>query len=423
MPFGRRAGRKSQSSVSSARLRLPFRRCQSLLKTAAMRLPGPSEAFALFDDARVQGAVRARLYRDPVEIITAHAIHEVQPALDRIADAREAGLHVAGHMAYEAGLALEDRLIPLARRHEQTPGPLLWFGLFEGCRMIDPATIPSLLPDPAGCTVGAVTPRIDEEAYMVAFDQVQEMIRAGDIYQANLTFPCDLPFTGDPMALYARARSRAAAGYGGVIRTGAQTLLSFSPELFFTLIRGQLTARPMKGTARRGVDAATDAAAARLLASDAKQQAENLMIVDLLRNDLSRVSRAGSVIVPELFKVETFPTIHQLVSTVRARLLPGLGPVDVLRTLFPCGSITGAPKVRAMEVIDMVEPYARGIYTGTMGWIDPEGNAAFNVAIRTIYVDEGAGVGRIGLGSGVVADSRGPDEWAECLAKGRFLAG
>jgi aminodeoxychorismate synthase component I len=389
-----------------------------------MRLPGPSEAFALFDDARVQGAARARLYRDPVEIVTAHAIHEVQPALDRIADAREAGLHVAGHMAYEAGLALEDRLLPLARQHEgRGAAPLLWFGLFEGCRLIDPATMPSLLPDPAGCTVGEVAPLIDEAAYMQAFGQVQEMIRAGDVYQVNLTFPCALPFTGDPMALYARARGQAAAGYGGVIRTGAQTLLSFSPELFFTLVRGQLTARPMKGTARRGVDAVADAAAARLLASDPKQQAENLMIVDLLRNDLSRVSRAGSVTVPELFKVETFPTIHQLVSTVHARLLPGLGPVDVLRMLFPCGSITGAPKVRAMEVIDMVEPHGRGIYTGTMGWIDPDGDAAFNVAIRTICVDEGADVGRIGLGSGVVADSLGPDEWAECLAKGRFLAG
>lgn len=387
-----------------------------------MRLPGSSEAFALFDDARVRGAARARLYRDPVEMVTAYTMQEVQPALDRIADAREAGLHVAGYMAYEAGLALEDRLSPLASKQQRTHAPLLWFGLFEGCRMIDPVAIPSLLPDPAHATVGRIAPLIDEATYMQAFDQVQEMIRAGDVYQVNLTFPCDLPFTGDPMALYARARSRAAAGYGGVIRTGVQTLLSFSPELFFTLVRGQLTARPMKGTARRGLDAAADADAMRLLASDAKQQAENLMIVDLLRNDLSRVSRAGSVTVPELFRVETFPTIHQLVSTVRAHLLPGLGPVDVLRTLFPCGSITGAPKVRAMEIIDMVEPNPRGVYTGTMGWMDGEGNAAFNVAIRTICVDEGGSVGRIGLGSGVVADSKGSDEWAECLAKGRFLA-
>jgi anthranilate/para-aminobenzoate synthase component I len=146
------------------------------------------------------------------------------------------------------------------------------------------------------------------------------------------------------------------------------------------------------------------------------------MIVDLLRNDLSRVSMAGSVIVPELFHVETYPTVHQMVSTERARILPGLSPVDVLRVLFPCGSITGAPKVRAMEIVDAVEPFARGPYTGAMGWIDPEGDAAFNVAIRTICVEEGVGTGRLGLGSGIVADSDGAAEWAECLAKARFLS-
>ncbi len=395
-----------------------------------MRLPGPDEAFALFDDARVRGPAPARLYRDPVAIVEARAMREVQPALDRIADAREAGLHAAGYLSYEAGLALEERLAPAARRR-QDGAPLLWFGLFEGVRLVDPAAVPGLLSDPAGCAAGPLRPLIDEAAYRAAFAAVQDMIRAGDIYQVNLTFPCDLPFTGDPMALYAAARARAAAGYGGIMRTGGRegepdggrTLLSFSPELFFTLVRGQLTARPMKGTARREADPQADAAAARLLALDAKQQAENLMIVDLLRNDLSRVSRAGSVTVPDLFRVESFPTVHQLVSTVRARILPGLSAVDVLRTLFPCGSITGAPKVRAMEIIDAVEPAARGVYTGTMGWIDPEGNAAFNVAIRTICVEEGAASGRVGLGSGVVADSRVDDEWAECLAKGRFLAG
>jgi anthranilate/para-aminobenzoate synthase component I len=178
----------------------------------------------------------------------------------------------------------------------------------------------------------------------------------------------------------------------------------------------------MKGTAVRDHDPERDAALATELARDAKQRAENLMIVDLLRNDLSRVARAGSVTVPDLFKVETYPTVHQMVSTIRGRVLPGLAPVDVLRVLFPCGSITGAPKVRAMEIIDMVEPFARGVYTGAMGWMDPAGDAAFNVAIRTICVEEGSGIGRLGLGSGIVADSDASAEWAECLAKGRFLS-
>ncbi|MET0372039.1 MAG: aminodeoxychorismate synthase component I [Sphingobium sp.] len=390
-----------------------------------MRLPGPSEAYALFDDARVHGAAPARLYRDPVDIIVARRIKEVQPALDRLADAREQGLHAAGFLSYEAGLALDDRPHALIRAmRPPAPGdiPLLWFGLFEGVRPIDADAVAALLPDPGGASVAPPRPLIGRADYEAAFAHVQELIRAGDIYQVNLTFQCEVDFTGDPVALYAALRARARAGYGGIIRTGAHDLLSFSPELFFTLVRGQLTARPMKGTAARIADPGADAAAVRELALDDKQRAENLMIVDLLRNDLSRVAQAGSVTVPELFRVETYPTVHQMVSTIRARILPGLSAVDALRVLFPCGSITGAPKIRAMEIIDAVETGPRGIYTGAMGWIDPKGNAAFNVAIRTICVEEGAQVGRLGLGSGIVADSDVASEWAECLAKGRFLS-
>ncbi|MFK4792655.1 aminodeoxychorismate synthase component I [Sphingobium sp. ZW T5_29] len=390
-----------------------------------MRLPGPTEAFVLFDDARERNAAPARLYRDPVSIIAAYRLEEVQPALDRIAEAGEAGLHAAGYMSYEAGLALEDRLAPLARRHHIRPGsaPLLWFGLFDGLRFIKPEAVQALLPDPSGVRIEPLRPLIQEDAYYAAFDRVQEYIRAGDIYQVNLTFPCATRFHGDLMALYAAVRPRQRAGYGGVIRTGSHDILSFSPELFFTCVRGQLTARPMKGTAVRSADARRDVMLARELESDPKQRAENLMIVDLLRNDLSRVSRAGTVTVPDLFHVESYPTVHQMVSTIRARLLPGLSPVDVLRVLFPCGSITGAPKVRAMEIIGEVEPFPRSVYTGAVGWIDPDGDAAFNVAIRTICVEEGRPEGLLGLGSGIIADSDAASEWAECLAKGRFLAG
>jgi len=384
-----------------------------------MRLPEPSEPFVLLDDARVTDAAPARLYRDPVEIVRADTLAAVQPALDRIADARDDGLHVAGYMAYEAGFALDGRgpAPPIA------PGaPLLWFGLFDGWRSIDPADVPALLPDAAGATIGAPQPLVDEAAYATAFAQVAESIRAGDIYQANLTFPCTVDLSGDPRAIYAAIRPRARAGYGGIVHDGQRWLLSFSPELFFTLVRGQLTARPMKGTAPRALDG-DDAAVVAALRDDPKQRSENLMIVDLLRNDLSRVSQAGTVTVPQLFHVETYPTVHQMISTVKARLLGGLGPVDVLRALFPCGSVTGAPKLQAMEVIRSVEPHSRGVYTGSIGRIDPDGSTAFNVAIRTISVEEGARAGRIGLGSGIVADSDMHAEWRECLAKGRFLTG
>lgn len=387
-----------------------------------MPLPDPPEPFILFDDARVVGAAPSRLYRDPLEIVTATTFAQVQPALDRIAEAREEGLHAAGFLSYEAGYAMDESLRGFRDDCRGNGPPLLWFGLFDTYRTLAPDKVATLLREAdAAALVGRLTPQIDERTYQATFHEVQELIRAGDIYQANLTFPCDVALNGDPRLVYAALRGRAAAGYGGIVSTGTDWLLSFSPELFFTLVRGQLTARPMKGTAVRSPDPAIDAELADALRDDPKQRAENLMIVDLLRNDLSRVSQAGSVTVPELFRVESFPTVHQMVSTVRARILPGLSAVDVLRVIFPCGSITGAPKLRAMKVIHEVEPAPRGAYTGAIGRIDADGNAAFNVAIRTISVKEGADMGRIGLGSGIVADSDGPAEWRECLAKGRFL--
>jgi para-aminobenzoate synthetase component 1 len=387
-----------------------------------MHLPVPPEPFVLLDDARAQGAAPARLYRDPVETVVARTMDEVQPALDRIAEAGDEGLHAAGYLSYEAGHALEPRLQGLSRAPQPGAMPLLWFGLFADCRRIAPEDVAAGLPDPAGARLGRLRPLIARADYGAAFDRVQALIAAGDIYQANLTFPCAIAIDGDPRAAYAALRRRARAGYGGIVHTGEDWLLSFSPELFFTLVRGQLTTRPMKGTARRLDDPAADAAAARALAEDPKQRAENLMIVDLLRNDLSRVARVGSVTVPELFRVESYPTVHQMISTVRARLLPGLSAVDVLRAIFPCGSITGAPKIRAMEVIDAVEAAPRGPYTGAIGRIDADGTAAFNVAIRTVSLPHGGTTGRIGLGSGIVADSQAEAEWRECLDKGLFLA-
>ena len=246
-------------------------------------------------------------------------------------------------------------------------------------------------------------------------------IRAGDIYQANLTFPASVALPGDPLAAYAAIRPHAAAGYGALVRHDGRHILSFSPESFFSLAAGRIETRPMKGTARRLADPVADAEAIAALAADPKQRAENLMIVDLLRNDISRVTQPGSVRVPALFRVESYPTIHQMISIVEGRLREGLGPIDVLRALFPCGSITGAPKVRAMEVIREVEQAGRGVYTGSIGHIAPDGAAQFNVAIRTISLEMGQRQGRLGLGSGVVADSQADAEWQECLDKARFI--
>ena len=382
--------------------------------TPAQRLDR-SQPFVLLDDARANGAGPARLYRDPVETIVAGDATTRDAALGRLRAARARGLHAAGYIAYDAG--------PLGEPAGGGPGdgPLLWFGLFERYDEIAAGAVPALLPDPAGAWASPPRPTTTRAAYLDAFARIAAYIAAGDIYQANLTFRAQCRIAGDPLALYARIRGAAAAGWGGIVWDGARTLLSFSPELFFRLDGDRLTARPMKGTARRLADPVADAAAARDLAADTKQRAENLMIVDLLRNDLARVAVPGSVAVPDLFTVEHYPTVHQMTSSITATLAPHTDAVAVLAAAFPCGSITGAPKLRAIAIAAEVEPGPRGVYTGAIGRIDADGDAAFDVAIRTLVVDA-EGSATLGLGSGIVADSRGGDEWRECLDKGAFVA-
>lgn len=356
--------------------------------------------FILLDDAR---SGRATLYSEPVEIVRADRVEDVAAALDRLR-----GRDAVGFLAYEAGAAFEPRV-----RDGRASGlPYLWFGSFARAEEIDPLR---WLPDPASAWAGAPAPLVRREDYLARVASAKAAIMAGDIYQANISFPADVPVAGDPRALYAGLRARAAASWGALIFTGEDWILSLSPELFFTLEGQTLTARPMKGTAPAGSDP-------ELLRADPKQRAENLMIVDLIRNDLSRVAVAGSVAVPRLFEIETYPTVHQMVSSVTATLAPGRDAVDALAALFPCGSITGAPKIRAMELIAEIEGAPRGIYTGAIGRLDRSGGAAFNVAIRTLHLKPGADRAVMGLGSGIIADSDPSAEWRECVAKGAFVA-
>ena len=373
--------------------------------------------FVLFDDMRPGGA-GARLYEGPTEELAAWSIEEVEPALDRLRTAVAAGRHAAGFVAYDAAYSLEPKLWALARHG---PGPLLWIGLFDGFRTLAADQLETMLGDPAGAWTGRPAPRITRDDYLAAAASVREHLFAGDFYQANLTFGCDVPVIGPPMAAYARLRQRSQAGWAGIVRHPGGWLLSLSPEQFFTIRGRTIEAKPMKGTAPRRSDARADSAEVSKLAADPKQRAENMMIVDLLRNDLARVAEAGSVEVPELFTVETFPTVHQMVSRVTAKVRENVDPVSVLETLFPCGSITGAPKLAAIQALRGLEPEARGAYTGSMGWIEPGGDASFNVLIRTLELAEATTVARLGLGSGLVVDSRLGDEWAECLLKGKFV--
>ena len=390
-----------------------------------------NQPFILLDDARSQGASPARLYRAPVEVIVAHRADQVAPALEQVNALAAKGFDLAGHVAYEAGYALEPRLAPLLAGRSGASGPLLWFGAFEGYETIAASAVPqrlNSLADGLSASLGPMEPQLSAGGYARAFAVLQQAIKAGDIYQTNLTFPLQGSWHGDPVALYAAIRPAAAAGYGGIVFDGTHWLLSFSPELFFALKQGAAIVKPMKGTRPRGRDPAEDARQAAELAASEKERAENLMIIDLMRNDLSRIAEPGSVRVENAFAVETYPTLHTMTSTIRAKLRPGLGATDMLHALFPCGSITGTPKIRAMELIAEVERDARGAYCGAIGRIDRTGDAAFNVAIRTMRLtpdgsggENGQGRAVLGVGSAIVADSACMAEWRECLIKGGFV--
>ncbi|MDJ0642470.1 MAG: aminodeoxychorismate synthase component I [Erythrobacter sp.] len=388
---------------------------------------GDRSPFVLLDDARAgDGAADALLYENPSRVFAAYHPGDVEGVLAAAETARGEGRgSLAGYIAYEAGLALEHRLAPLADRRNGSAGPLVWLGLFDDPQPIAAADVPAWLSAHSGddARLGPLDPQLSPGGYVEAFETLREAIHAGDIYQANLTYPLAGSYRGDPLALYAQLRQAAQAGYGGVLFDGSHWLLSFSPELFVALDGYQAKVKPMKGTRPRGGDEASDVALAEELASSVKDKAENLMIVDLMRNDLSRVAVPGTVLVDAPFAIESYPTVHQMVSTVRAQLAPAKGAGDLVRAIFPCGSITGAPKIRAMELIDQVERDPRGPYCGAIGRIDADGNAAFNVAIRTLRltpIENGQGTAVLGVGSAIVADSEPMAEKRECEVKASF---
>ena len=372
----------------------------------------------LLEGADAQG--RALLFQHPEDILIARQADEAVIVLKALEAALERGLHAAGYLSYELGLALEPRLAPLLDA-KPSGGPLLWLGLFRAPLVLEAAQVDAMLaaasPPPP---LGGLDPEAARSRHEDRVREALGLIGAGDLYQVNLTHPLSFTYQGDPLSLYAALRSRQAGAYSALVRTGDVDILSASPELFLEVRDGLATTRPMKGTTRRGADPVSDAAQKAALVADEKQRAENLMIVDLMRNDLSRISRAGGVDVPALFTVETYPTLHTLTSTVTGRLRDGVGAAELLQALYPCGSITGAPKIRAMQVIDALETAPRGAYTGSIGVFSPDGEVSLNVAIRTAVID-GAGRGSYAVGGGVVADSDPGAEFEETLLKARIL--
>lgn len=356
---------------------------------------------------------QSHLFVDPKEVLVAYDSQTARAALKRIAEAGKDGLWAAGYFAYELGFLFEERLEKHLPRASNTP--LLWFGLYDGPRPF------AGLPEAPDGTAENLIPKISFADYASAFERVQTYIEAGDTYQVNLTFKAGFSLAGSPLGLYRRLAQSQKTAYGAYIDAGDHFVLSRSPELFVSGTGETLSARPMKGTLPRAPLASQDAADRAALAKDEKNRAENLMIVDLLRNDLGRIAEIGSVEVTDLFTVETYSTLHTMTSGISAKRRSDVTLLDVLENLFPCGSITGAPKLRAMEIIHEVEPSPRGLYTGSIGYIAPNGDFAFNVAIRTAVIDS-SGNGEIGIGGGIVADSKAQSEYNEAILKLRFLS-
>jgi para-aminobenzoate synthetase/4-amino-4-deoxychorismate lyase len=345
-------------------------------------------------------------------IVAAHA-SEVSEVLKQVERATADGMYAAGFVAYEAASALNPDL-PVVPPVEGLP--LAWFALFLERHNVDGAA--SLSASSADVTL---EPLKNLEQYTGDIERIRGYIAAGDCYQANYTFPLLGIFNENLRELYPQVGAAQRAPFCAFLDIGRFAILSASPELFFSLKDGMITTRPMKGTARRGRWAGEDVGAIEQLRESPKERAENLMIVDLLRNDLGIVAETGSVTVDALFEVETYPTVHQMTSSVSAQIKPGTCLTDIFQALFPCGSVTGAPKRRSMEIIAELENRPRGVYCGAIGCVAPGGEALFSVAIRTMLFDTQTNELTMGVGSGVTWDSDALSEYAECMSKGAFI--
>ena len=337
------------------------------------------------------------------------------------------GLHAAGFLSYELGYAFEPSLHALMPKNRQVP--LIWMALFPKNRIISGPELTdwfaSQINETHAATLENTRPALSKDNYLKRFAKVKQFIASGDIYQVNLTFKLLFDYRGSPIDLYATLRNRQPVSYGALLETKDFSVLSHSPELFFEIKQDIITTRPMKGTIKRGSTRKKDQNFARQLAADPKNRAENLMIVDLMRNDFARICEVGSVEVSDLYQVSAYPTLHQMTSDVQGRLRPGTPLLEIMKALIPAGSITGAPKIRAQEIISDLEETPRGLYCGAMGMLSRSAStgqieALFNVAIRTLTLFPD-GCGETGIGSGVVQDSNGQDEYDECLLKAKFL--
>ncbi len=380
--------------------------------TAAPTIAAPTGLSTKYQVFLHDNGARWLYFRDPVEVLTVRNLAEIGPTLEKIARrVTEQGLYAAGFLAYEAAPAFDSAL--QVRPAGQLP--LLWFGLYP-----PPETLPAPgTGNPAAFELGDWRPSVTLDEYRQAFTSVKNHIARGETYQVNYSYRLQARFTGSAWDLFLRLAHAQQARYSAFVDIGDYAICSASPELFFRQTGSQLTGLPMKGTAPRGRTLSEDQDLKDWLHHSEKNRAENLMIVDMIRNDLGRIATIGSVNVPSLFDVERYPTVLQMTSTVKAETQVGFP--EIMAALFPCASITGAPKVRTMQIIAGLENTPRGVYTGCIGYLSPEGKAQFNVAIRTVTIDRQRSLAEYGVGGGIVWDSESDDEFQECQIKARVL--
>ncbi len=366
------------------------------------------------------------IFTDPIKIIQTRDIRRIKSCFKQIELAKKKGYYISGFISYEAGHIINKRFQHLPINNM----PLIWMGIFKDPLIFNHQSNKFINNPPLSFNknngffnekykLNNLKLDISSKDYVRNIKKIKHFIESGETYQVNYTTKYKFNFKGSALALYKKLRNNQAISYGALIKSPEFNILSFSPELFFRQNKNQLMVKPMKGTAVRGINIKEDAKTRKILAADVKNQAENLMIVDLLRNDLGRVSKTSSVKVKKLFEIETYKTLLQMTSTVKSKLKPKTSLFEIFLSLFPCGSITGAPKIKTMEIISKLENKPRGIYTGAIGFFAPNNKAVFNVAIRTIELKNNKG--QMGVGSGITYDSNPIEEFKECKLKARFL--
>ncbi|UCC95361.1 MAG: aminodeoxychorismate synthase component I [Candidatus Omnitrophota bacterium] len=378
----------------------------------------PDRPFVFLETALLdEHNTKSFLFKDFSDTLTFQPKDNVEVFFERAEELLAKGFWLCGYFTYEFGYFLEGAFAPLRRNLHF---PLAWLGACKAPIVIDHRKCISCPKDSfakSPYSIRDMRPNISQEEYALAIGTIKRYLEEGLTYQVNFTFKMKFDFQGNPIGLYHALRAAQPTSYMALINTGSHHILSFSPELFFRKRYDAIVSRPMKGTVRRGISVEEDRKNKDWLKNSKKTKAENVMIVDLLRNDLGRISK--KVWVPSLFDIEKYRTLYQMTSTIQAQLKTGIHMHEIFSSLFPCGSVTGAPKIKTMQIIRGLEKESRGVYTGSIGYFSPKRDACFNVAIRTIALEENKG--ELGIGGGIVYDSTAETEYREALLKARFL--